>query len=66
MLLIVYVDDMKLAGPAQHMKATWEALGKNIKLEVPKGDVTASANNVDLQPRLIMLKLQPRLITLMF
>ena len=32
MLLIVYVDDMKLAGPSQHMKATWEALGKNFKL----------------------------------
>ena len=41
MLLIVYVDDMKLAGPKEHMVTTWEALGKNIKLEVPKGDVVA-------------------------
>ena len=38
MLLIVYVDDMKLAGPTEHMAATWEKLGKNIKLETPKGD----------------------------
>ena len=24
------------------MNSTWEALGKNIKLEVPKGDVTTT------------------------
>jgi hypothetical protein len=38
MLLIVYVDDMKLAGPTEHMAETWAALGRNIKLAVPKGD----------------------------
>ena len=43
MLLIVYVDDMKLAGPAEHMADTWKALGKNIKLEVPKGDIAAES-----------------------
>ena len=41
MLLIVYVDDMKLAGPAEHMAETWKPLGKNIKLEIPKGDESA-------------------------
>ena len=29
------------------MAATWEALGKNIKLEIPKGDVAASAMKED-------------------
>ena len=38
MLLVVYVDDMKLSGPADKMKETWERLGRKIKLEVPKGD----------------------------
>ena len=39
LLLIVYVDDMKLAGPPSKMKGAWEEIGKHIKLEVPKGDV---------------------------
>ncbi len=38
MFLIVYVDDMKLAGPAEHMALMWEKLGKGIQLEKPKGD----------------------------
>ena len=38
MLLIVYVDDMKLSGPKEFMDETWERFGKGIKLEVPKGD----------------------------
>ena len=42
MLLIVYVDDMKLSGPKEHMAKTREDLGKNIKLEVPKGDVSSA------------------------
>ena len=40
---MVCVDEMKLAGPTKHMEATWKALGKNIKLEIPKGDVTGNA-----------------------
>ena len=38
MLLIVYVDDMKLSGPADQMEKTWKALGDNITLEIPKGN----------------------------
>ena len=38
MLLIVYVDDMKLAGPNDKMEQTWKDLGKRIKLEIPRGD----------------------------
>ena len=38
MLLIVYVDDMKLAGPKHLMEQTWKDLGRKIKLETPKGD----------------------------
>jgi hypothetical protein len=38
MLLVVYVDDMKLAGPADKMDQTWSELGQSIKLVVPKGD----------------------------
>ena len=44
MLLIVYVDDMKMAGPAEHMKECWRRLGDtklipDFALEKPKGDV---------------------------
>ena len=35
-ILIVYVDDMKLSGPAKLMESTWEKLGKGIVLEAPK------------------------------
>ena len=38
MLLVVYVDDLKLAGPREHMASSWEALGKGINLEEPKGN----------------------------
>ena len=37
-MLVVYVDDMKMAGPENEMDAAWKALGKHINLEVPKGD----------------------------
>ena len=44
MLLIVYVDDMKMAGPKEHMKECWRRLGDttlipDFALEKPKGDV---------------------------
>ena len=29
---------MKLSGPTKNMEATWEVLGRNIKLERPEGD----------------------------
>ncbi len=38
LLLIVYVDVMKLSGPTKHMNADWEALEKGIALEEPKGN----------------------------
>ena len=38
LLLIVYVDDMKLSGPAKQHAAAWQRLGANITLEPPKGD----------------------------
>ena len=37
-MLIVYVDDMKLSGPLANMPAAWEALGKNIRLDEPRGN----------------------------
>ena len=33
MLLIVYVDDMKLSGPRAAMAESWAALGKELKIE---------------------------------
>ena len=39
LLLIVYVDDMKLVGSQAALAAAWDRLGKHIKLEVPKGSV---------------------------
>ena len=33
---------MKLAGPASEMSSAWEALSKQIKLEVPEGDIEAA------------------------
>jgi hypothetical protein len=35
MFLVVYVDDFKLAGPAEHMAAAWEAIRKGIVMEDP-------------------------------
>merc|ERR1711965_220814 len=40
LLLIVYVDDMTMSGPkGAAMDRAWKKLGKNIGLEVPKGNV---------------------------
>ena len=36
--LIVYVDDMQLAGPEHLMEQAWAALGEGIGLEEPKGN----------------------------
>ena len=36
--LIVYVDDMKLAGPLSEMESTWILLSRGITLEEPKGN----------------------------
>ena len=38
LLLIVYVDDMKISGPKENIPAAWDRLGKRLGLEVPKGD----------------------------
>jgi hypothetical protein len=43
MLLVVSVDDMKLAGPAKHMEQTWSELGQSIKLVVPEGNTIEKA-----------------------
>ena len=37
LFLIVYVDDMLLAGPKCHMAETWEQLSRNISLSSPPG-----------------------------
>jgi hypothetical protein len=37
LLLIVYVDDMKISGPTPAMAKAWERLGENLTLEPPKG-----------------------------
>ena len=36
--LIVYVDDMKLAGHKRLMVQAWDALGRGITLEQPRGN----------------------------
>ena len=38
LLLIVYVDDMKLSGPKDAMPQAWADLGRNILLEEPRGN----------------------------
>lgn len=38
LLLIVYVDGMKIAGPRIHMQAAWAALGESIVLEEPQSN----------------------------
>ena len=35
LLLVVYVDDLKLAGPSQNLKRGWELLGSELRLEPP-------------------------------
>ena len=37
-MLVVYVDDMKMAGPENEMAQAWKELSDNINLEVPRGD----------------------------
>ena len=38
LLLIIYVDDMKLSGPAKNMEKAWKDIGRKITLEPQKGD----------------------------
>lgn len=37
-MLIVYVDDMKMSGPKESMAMHWANLGKGINLAVPPGE----------------------------
>ena len=46
LLLIIYVDDMKLSGPEKNMKEAWEAIGRNITLERQKGDDVVAKDGV--------------------
>ena len=41
LMLVIYVDDMKMSGPAHEMEAAWKSLSKQIISEVPKGDTDA-------------------------
>jgi len=52
-LLIVYVDDMKLSGPLQYMKLTWDLLGENITLEAPKGNSDNAMTFLGCENRLV-------------
>ena len=36
LMLVIYVDDFKLAGPAENVPKGWELLAKRIKLEEPR------------------------------
>ena len=36
-VLMVYVDDFKLSGPADKLPGIWEQIGKKIDLDEPKG-----------------------------
>ena len=38
LLLVLYVDDMKLSGPKGQMEEAWKDLGRCINLEKPRGD----------------------------
>ena len=38
LLLVVYVDDMKLSGPRDRLADGWERLNQHLNLEVPKSD----------------------------
>ena len=38
LLLIVYVDDMKLSGKTKNMPEAWKRLGEGINLVQPTGD----------------------------
>ena len=42
MLLVIYVDGMKLSGPKDKMKETWQALSQNLNLEERKEDVSGT------------------------
>ena len=42
--LIIYVYDMKLAGPKHLMEQAWEKLGEGISLEKPKGNEEGTGN----------------------
>ena len=44
LMLTVYVDDLKLAGPKKNFKQAWAALGKTMSLEQPTGDTTEVSN----------------------
>ena len=36
LLLVVYVDDLMLSGPAEHHQAFWTALAREVSLEAPE------------------------------
>ena len=57
MLLIVYVDDMKLAGPKKHIVETWKQLGQHVKLEEPKGNANGIHTFLGCTHRKISVKL---------
>ena len=38
LMLVVYVDDLLLSGPAQHDTETWKQLGDHLKISKPPGD----------------------------
>ena len=42
--LIVYVDDMKLAGPKHLVEQAWAKLGEGSSLETPKGNEKGTGN----------------------
>ena len=50
--LIVYVDGMKLAGPAHLMAEAWAKLGEGIGLEKTKGNVVSGKIKEDDVPRM--------------
>ena len=51
--LIVYVDDMKLVGPAHLMEETWAKLGRDIQLDPPRGNKDGVMTFLGCQHRLV-------------
>ena len=51
--LIVYVDDMKLAGPTHFMVQAWDALGRGITLEQPRGNTPNVMTFLGCEQRLV-------------
>ena len=61
-MLMVYVDGIKMSGPAQNMERAWGALGKGINLVKPKGDTDGVHKFMGCEHRLSLEKIGDRAV----